>query len=146
LISHFTKKGTKPPIAILAYTDAMPVRTLVYPLARYSPEYQALKWANDNDVQVEFIDLPSDIFLGLQDLEAERLNRRGEEHEGDTETSEENGEPAAAAEPADLWRPERGQSIYERIAQRSNEPDYDTYLERRFQPNLADDSYRLSPF
>src|SRR5207342_2831314 len=41
LIPHMTRKATKPPIAILAYTDAVPVRTLVYPLARYSPEYQA---------------------------------------------------------------------------------------------------------
>src|SRR2546429_2452416 len=45
LVPHITKKGTKPPIAILAYTDTLPVRTVVYPLARYSPEYQALLWA-----------------------------------------------------------------------------------------------------
>jgi hypothetical protein len=153
LIPHFTKKGTKPPIAILAYTDSQPVRTLVYPLARYSPEYQALKWADDNDVPVEFIDLPSDIFLGLQDLEAERLAKRAKEKKSDSEAGEETDEQAASEEaadgpdePADLWRPERGQSIYERIAQRSDEPDYDTYWERRFEHNLADDSYRLASF
>src|SRR5438552_14269370 len=70
IIKHLTRKGTKPPIAILAYTDSVPVPTLVYPLARYSPEFQALAWADENDVRVAFIDLPSDIFLGLQDLEA----------------------------------------------------------------------------
>ena len=43
LIPDITRKATKPPIAILAYTDSLPVRTLVYPFARYSPEYQALQ-------------------------------------------------------------------------------------------------------
>ncbi len=75
LVSDITLRKTKPPIAILAYTDSQPVRTLVYPMARYSPEYQALQWAKENKATVEFIDLPSDIFLGLQDIEAE-LNER----------------------------------------------------------------------
>jgi hypothetical protein len=147
LIPHFTRRGTRPPVAILAYTDAQPVRTLVYPLARYSPEYQAMKWANDRDVRVEFIDLPSDIFLGLQDLEAERLTRRrtkaAETDDGEAGDKEEADEPTATpGEPPELWRPERGQSIYERIAHRCGEADYDTYWERRFEHNLAEDSYR----
>ena len=33
-------KNTKPPIAIMAYTSEPPVRTILYPFARYSPEYQ----------------------------------------------------------------------------------------------------------
>jgi hypothetical protein len=154
LARHIIKKGTRPPIAILAYTDSMPVRTLVYPLARYSPEYQALSWAGENDARAEFIDLPSDIFLGLQDLEAERLDRlrkKAEEEDGDSapdgkpesstheETEEANGSPAQ-----NPWRPERGRSIYEHIAERSGEPDYDTYWERRFEHNLEADSYRLA--
>src|SRR5947209_13986386 len=75
LIPDLTRSGTKPPVAILAYTDAVPVRTLVYPLANYSPEYQALLWAKEHRALAEFIDLPSDVFLGLQDLELERLAR-----------------------------------------------------------------------
>lgn len=148
LIGHITKKGTKPPIAILAYTDSVPVRTLVYPVARYSPEYQALLWADEHDVRAEFIDLPSDIFLGLQDLEAERLERarkKAEESEDEEPASgdEAEAEPAAV-EPQNLWRPERGRSIYEEVAERSGEPNYDTYWERRFEHNLEEDSYRLA--
>ena len=78
LVPDLTRPGTKPPVAILAYTDSVPVRTLVYPLATYSPEYQALVWAKENKARVEFIDLPSDVFLGLQDVEMERLTREGE--------------------------------------------------------------------
>src|SRR5262249_28278273 len=75
------RPGTRPPVAILAYTDSVPVRTLVYPLATYSPEYQAMVWAKENRARVEFIDLPSDVFLGLQDVEIERMARQREEAE-----------------------------------------------------------------
>jgi hypothetical protein len=145
LIPQITRKGTKPPIAILAYTDSVPVGTLVYPVARYSPEFQALAWANEQNVRVEYIDLPSDIFLGLQDLEAERLARnRKKDEEGTEKEAEGVGSDPSAPAPQNLWRPERGQSIYERIALRCGEPDYDTYWERRFEHNLDDDSYRLA--
>src|SRR3954469_21033646 len=96
LIPDLTRAGTRPPIAILAYTDSVPVRTLVYPVARYSPEYQALAWAGAKGVRVEFIDLPSDIFLGLQDREAERLARARKK-------AEEADEPGAPDPPG---RPE----------------------------------------
>ena len=76
LLPDVTRKQTQPPIAILAYTDTLPVRTLVYPFARYSPEYQAICWAHAHDVPVEFFDLPSDVFLGLQDA---RNRTAGEE-------------------------------------------------------------------
>src|SRR4051812_49889570 len=68
LIPQITRKGTRPPIALLAYTDSLPVRTLIYPLARYSPEFQAICWADEHDAAVEFICLPSRVLLPLQDL------------------------------------------------------------------------------
>src|SRR5689334_25336930 len=76
LIPQVTREGTRPPIALLAYTDSLPVRTLIYPLARYSPEFQAMCWATERDAKVEFIDLPSDVFLALQDIEQELLDKR----------------------------------------------------------------------
>jgi len=105
LIPDITRKGTKPPIAILAYTDSQPVRTLVYPVARYSPEYQALRWADEHDARAEFIDLPSDIFLGLQDVEAERIERQRKKAEEDADAEE----PKEAVPSQNLWRPERGE-------------------------------------
>ncbi|MBN9522850.1 hypothetical protein J0H58_30765 [bacterium] len=142
MVHHLTKKGTRPPVAILAYTDSVPVRTLVYPLAAYSPEFQALLWAKENGAKVEFIDLPSDVFLGLQDVEIERLEKKAK---GPDEPPQPDG--TAGEKEAELaWRPERGQSIYERIAEREGEPDYDTYWERRFEHNLSDDAYRRASF
>ena len=130
LIPDLTRSGTKPPVAILAYTDSVPVRTLVYPLAEYSPEYQALVWAKEHKARVEFIDLPSDVFLGLQDVEMERRAKA----------------EAAPPQAAEGWRPEPGRSVYDRIAEQSGEGDYDTYWERRFEHNLSPGSYKAAAY
>ena len=69
LIPHIISPKSKLPIAILAYTADAPVRTFVYPLATYSPEYQALVWCRENKTKASFMDLPSSVFLGLMDRE-----------------------------------------------------------------------------
>jgi hypothetical protein len=136
LVPQITKKGTKPPIAILAYTDTLPVRTVVYPLARYSPEYQALLWAKENNARVEFIDLPSDIFLALQDVEEELHVRARAKADSEETTEKEQGEgPELIEVPV---------SIYEQIARSTGEPDYETYWERQFEHNTSDQTYRLA--
>ena len=112
LIEHITSRRTKPPIAILAYTEVLPVRTLVYPLARYSPEYQALCWAKSRDIAVRFIDLPSDIFLAFSQIEY------------------------------DLETKPTGKSFYEKFALQAGEPDYETYWERNFEHNLGKGVYQ----
>lgn len=62
---------TKFPAAILAYTKAPPVRTILYPLAIYSPEVQSILWANEHKVPCRFMDLPSSVFLAMQEAEGE---------------------------------------------------------------------------
>lgn len=64
-MEDLTRPETKPPIAILAYTKEAPVRTILYPFAEYSPEYQAVCWCKENGRECRFIDLPSDVFLAL---------------------------------------------------------------------------------
>jgi hypothetical protein len=132
LLPDVTRKQTQPPIAILAYTDTLPVRTLVYPFARYSPEYQAICWSHEHDVQVEFFDLPSSVFLGLQDAEIERLERKRRE------ASE---SPPSREELVPVGVPEPRRSLYQQIADLAGERDYDTYWERRFEHNSASGSY-----
>ena len=58
---------TQFPAAILAYTKTPPVRTILYPLAVYSPEVQAILWANEHKVLCRFMDLPSSVFLAMQE-------------------------------------------------------------------------------
>jgi hypothetical protein len=143
LVSHITRRDTKPPIALLAYTDTLPVRTLIYPLAKYSPEFQAMSWAHEHGVPVEFIDLPSDIFLAIQDVEAEiwEAKRRAAASTPTTEKPE--------TSPAEAPTPERAPeriSVYEQYATLSGEPDHETYWERNFEHNLSDDAYRLAAY
>ena len=80
LLPDIVRPGTQPPIAILAYTREPPVRSLLYPLAEYSPEYQAILWAREHGVPYRFMDLPSDVFLALSTGDGIE-----EEPEGDAE-------------------------------------------------------------
>lgn len=72
LLADITRPETRPPIAILAYTKEAPVRTILYPFAEYSPEYQAIVWCREQGVECRFIDLPSDVFLALPSGRQER--------------------------------------------------------------------------
>ena len=71
LLDDVARPETHPPIAILAYTQEAPIRSILYPFAHYSPEYQAILWAKENNAQCRFMDLPSEVFLALRDLEQE---------------------------------------------------------------------------
>jgi hypothetical protein len=85
-MEHFTARGTRLPIAVLAYTEELPVRTILYPFAAYSPEYQAILWAEENNVHAEFIDLPSDIFISLDYAKYEDAMEQQEESFKDRST------------------------------------------------------------
>ena len=63
---------TEYPVAIMAYTKTAPVRTILYPLAIYSPEVQAVLWAWEHQVPCRFMDLPSSVFLAMQEAKEER--------------------------------------------------------------------------
>ncbi|MDE5678913.1 MAG: hypothetical protein K2I01_00560, partial [Lachnospiraceae bacterium] len=66
---HIQNPVTKPPFAVLAYTKEAPVRTILYPFAEYSPEYQAVLWCGENGAACRFMDLPTDVFLALPSVE-----------------------------------------------------------------------------
>ena len=66
LIDDIVSKKLVPPFAIMAYTKEAPIDTILYPFAEYSPEYQAILWARENNKKCYFFDLESDIMLGLE--------------------------------------------------------------------------------
>ncbi len=70
MMADMVRSEAKPPIAVLAYTVDTPVRTILYPLAEYSPEYQAVKWCHSHGASCRFIDLPSEVFLAMPEKEA----------------------------------------------------------------------------
>ncbi|MGW8949939.1 DUF5682 family protein [Streptomyces sp. NPDC055709] len=52
-------EGMVPPVALLAHAVDDPGRAAFWPLAEFSPEWVAIRWALAHDVPVRFIDLPA---------------------------------------------------------------------------------------
>ncbi|HEX4702220.1 MAG TPA: DUF5682 family protein [Pseudonocardiaceae bacterium] len=48
----------RPPVALLAYVTDDPIRAAFWPFAVFSPEWQAIRYANDAGIPVRFCDLP----------------------------------------------------------------------------------------
>ncbi len=140
LIPHIVSAKSKLPIAILAYTSDAPVRTFVYPLATYSPEYQALVWCQENKVKARFMDLPASVFLGLYDRDdgAAVLDpEKPKQNEDDADTDKDDADVAATT-PVE---PKGRDSVYAKIAKLAGEPDYETYWERHFEQLRSENSY-----
>ena len=55
LASH---SGLEPPVALLVYAPEAPNKAVLYPFARFSPEWQAIQFALARGIDVRFIDLP----------------------------------------------------------------------------------------
>jgi hypothetical protein len=55
----------KPPVALLIYDPERPQRSVFYPFAVFSPEWQALQFGLGRQIPVRFIDLPQSIQFGL---------------------------------------------------------------------------------
>ena len=107
---------TKPPFAIMAYSQTVPIQTIIYPMAVYSPEYQAVLWAYRHKKQCRFIDLPSGVFLAISE---ERGKDEADEH--------------------------REKSVYQLMEEQLGE-EQEVWWERHFEHNTADDAYRTGVY
>ncbi len=110
-MENLTRLETRPPIAILAYTKAVPVRTILYPFAEYSPEYQAFLWCREHKAPCRFMDLPSDVFLSFPEREAPAF------------PAKEQGNAEAAGEECRM-------SVYGLLDQTAGEDGHETFWER----------------
>ncbi|MBT2480310.1 DUF5682 family protein [Streptomyces sp. ISL-94] len=59
LLPLAAEPGMRPPVALLAHAADDPGRAAFWPLAGFSPEWVAIRWAQARDVPVRFIDLPA---------------------------------------------------------------------------------------
>ncbi|MFC7217417.1 DUF5682 family protein [Streptomyces polyrhachis] len=82
--------GMRPPVALLAHVADEPARASFWPLAHFSPEWVAIRWAVERGVPVRFVDLPAAHSLAL-----------GEEEDGDGPDTSEAPDPAADADGPD---------------------------------------------
>ncbi|WP_185893361.1 DUF5682 family protein [Streptomyces sp. WAC08241] len=92
--------GMRPPVALLAHAVDDPGRAAFWPMAEFSPEWVAIRWALDRGVAVRFVDLPA-----AHTLAADPTWDDGEEAAGDGARIDPVAELAGAAgyEDAERW-------------------------------------------
>lgn len=61
----------RPPVALLVFRPDMPLSSVFYPFAAFSPEWNALRYALDAKVPARFMDLPWSNWMALEALEGE---------------------------------------------------------------------------
>ncbi|MFF9406612.1 DUF5682 family protein [Streptomyces anandii] len=66
LIPLAAEEGMRPPVALLAHAVDEPGRSAFWPLAGFSPEWVAIRWALRHEVPARFIDLPAAHSLAWQ--------------------------------------------------------------------------------
>ncbi|MCX4478865.1 DUF5682 family protein [Streptomyces cellulosae] len=83
LIPLAAAEDMRPPVALLAHAVDEPGRSAFWPLAAFSPEWVALRWALEQGVPARFIDLPATHTLAgerdEEDEEDEKEDTRGED-------------------------------------------------------------------
>lgn len=78
----------KPPVAILAYIPDHLQKSVFYPFAAFSPEWQAIQYALKNNIPLRFIDLPVAHALAIE-LETEAKEKTEAEITDESEVTEE---------------------------------------------------------
>lgn len=66
LLTWVGAPGMEPPVALLAWKADEPAVASFWPLAIFSPEWQALRWAAEHGVEAHFMDLPARHVLAEQ--------------------------------------------------------------------------------
>ena len=145
LIEDLGSDEVKPPVAVMAYTKELPIRTVLYPFALYSPEYQAILWAREHGCACRFCDLPSEVFLGLEQKRRERWQReqaegRDAEESQKAEGQEAEGRDAEESQGRDAESPTS--YVYRRLDELSEDGDNETFWERTMEHAGDEEGYR----
>jgi hypothetical protein len=135
LIDDLIQTRVKPPVAALCYTSDTPIQSLLYPLARYSPEYQALLWARKHRKQSRFIDLPSNIRTALAQIN-DQLKVKDMQQQAEAMNQ---ALPEAQQNRLNFYR--FNQDLYKKTAELGGESDYEAYWERHFEHNNETGAY-----
>ncbi|MFC9062775.1 DUF5682 family protein, partial [Streptomyces sp. NPDC057074] len=94
LIPLAADEDMRPPVALLAHAVDEPGRSAFWPLAEFSPEWVALRWALEHDVPARFIDLPAAHSLAWR---SEEDTQEEDTQEEDTEREDTQGEDTERA-------------------------------------------------
>ncbi|MEV0092083.1 DUF5682 family protein [Streptomyces sp. NPDC050738] len=82
LLALAADEEMRPPVALLAHITDDPGKAAFWPMAEFSPEWVAIRWALAREVEVRFIDLPAANSLAV-DEEKEEEEKEEEKEEGE---------------------------------------------------------------
>ena len=71
----------KPPVTLLVYSPDDPQKSAFYPFTVFSPEWQAIQYALENEIAVRFMDLPQSHILAGKEEETEGIEVENEQRE-----------------------------------------------------------------
>ncbi|MGW4289884.1 DUF5682 family protein [Streptomyces sp. NPDC004673] len=97
LIPLAADPGLRPPVALLAHAVDEPGRSAFWPLAEFSPEWVAIRWAVERGVPARFIDLPATHTLAWQEDTGDPAEEAPQEE--DEEAPEEEAAEHARVDP-----------------------------------------------
>ncbi|MEU9112615.1 DUF5682 family protein [Streptomyces sp. NPDC048483] len=105
LVPLALREDMRPPVALLAHALDDPGRAAFWPLAEFSPEWVALRWALEREVPVRFIDLPAAHSLAMAaeaEAEAEEKAKEAEAKGAGAAVEGAPGEASAEDDTADV--------------------------------------------
>lgn len=97
-------RGLEPPVALLAWDNTDPSQASFWPMAVFSPEWQALSWAVTHGAQAHFMDLPAAAVLAARKVERERARSEADAEAGaedEVETEEPLDDTSGSEDPSD---------------------------------------------
>lgn len=113
LLPFLARPELVPPIAFMAHVQGQPEHSVFYPLADFSPEWAAIRWAQARGVPVAFMDLPASVTLAQRGAE----EVEGASTDADPDVAEGTGAQApdpVRADPLALLARAAGYSDFER--------------------------------
>ncbi|HEY0753299.1 MAG TPA: DUF5682 family protein [Ktedonobacteraceae bacterium] len=119
-----TSAEMKPPVALLIYSPEHPARSVYYPFATFSPEWQALSYALTHAIPARFMDLPQALQLAQMaedektpvaalDSEPPQADLSADPGVSNALVKTAEGDEVSAVEPLDLLARAAGYSDYE---------------------------------
>lgn len=97
-------RGLEPPVALLAWDNTDPSQASFWPMAVFSPEWQALSWAVTHGAQAHFMDLPAAAVLAARKAERDRARSEADAEAGaedEVETEEPLDDTSGSEDPSD---------------------------------------------
>ena len=71
LLPFLSNPDMQPPVALMAHVVGSPEQAVFYPMAAFSPEFVALRWALARGIPARFMDLPAAVTLAQAEAEAQ---------------------------------------------------------------------------